>query len=114
MQDLIRKECCNCISGECVPRSKPCDMLAVVIGGDELPRYKMCSWFKDAVLPSDDKLLSRYIVSSSAEDDGVKTCSLCGKTFFSEDGRQTMCKECKTMDSRKKNYMKRVKKNVKR
>lgn len=114
MQDLIKRECCNCISGECVPRSIPCDMLFVNLSCDEQPKYKMCSWFKNAVLPVNDKLMSRFMISSTLEDDGIKECSLCGKMFYSTDGRQTTCKDCRTMDSRRKNIMKRAKRNVKR
>jgi hypothetical protein len=87
-------------------------MLAVNLSV-ERPHYKMCSWFKNAVLPSDDKLMSRFMINSTAEDSGIKECSLCGKMFYATDGRQTTCKECRSMDSRRKNSMKRMKKHVK-
>jgi len=114
IQDLIRRECCNCISGECVPRSVPCDILAPVEMVGELPKYKMCSWFKNAVLPLDDKLQYRVLAKTHDDASDFKECTLCGKMFYSTDGRQTTCKECRTMDSRRKNSVKRMKKNVKR
>ena len=114
MQDLIKKECCNHMSGECVPRSRPCEMLSVNLSSGETPKYKMCSWFKTAVLPADDQLLSRFVASSAEDSLTIKECSLCGKEFIPDDGRQTMCKKCRAMDGKRKNVMKRVKRNVKR
>lgn len=106
-QELIRKECCNFDSaGNCVGIGKKCQMFLNQTDECGLPIYKICSWFKNNVLPYDDKLQHDFL-SSINENIDSKICILCGQPFIPKDGRQTMCLKCKTMDSRVKNAMRR-------
>lgn len=108
-QELIKRECCNYSSGDCIALDEECAMLNIQRNEAGEQRYRVCSWFKQNVLPTDDKLQHEFMSSTDAENINSKVCALCGGMFIPKDGRQTMCSKCKALDSRMKNIERRRK-----
>ena len=83
---LVKKECCNCIDGNCI----------LLDDGDEcvcpqLISYSLlCKWFRAAVLPA-DKLL--YAELYQSED--KRRCTVCGASFASSSNSVKYCPGCR-------------------
>ena len=83
---LVKKECCNCIDGNCI----------LLDDGDEcvcpqLISYSLlCKWFRAAVLPA-DRLL--YAELYQAED--KRRCAVCGASFASTSNNVKYCHACR-------------------
>ena len=83
---LVKRECCNCVDGNCL----------LLDDGDEcvcpqLISYSLlCKWFRIAVLPG-DKLL--YAELYQTED--RKKCTECGAFFASRSNHVKYCPDCR-------------------
>lgn len=83
---LVKKECCNCIDGNCI----------LLDDGDEcvcpqLISYSLlCKWFRAAVLPA-DKLM--YAELYQRED--KRHCTVCGASFASSSNSVKYCPDCR-------------------
>ena len=83
---LVKRECCNCVDGNCL----------LLDDGDEcvcpqLISYSLlCKWFRVAVLPA-DKLL--YAELMNTED--KRRCIECGASFASSSNSVKYCPECR-------------------
>ena len=89
---LVKRECCNCLGGNCL----------LLDDGDEcvcpqLISYSLlCKWFRVAVLPA-DKLL--YAELMNAED--KRRCIECGASFASSSNSVKYCPECRKRITRR-------------
>ena len=87
---LVKRECCNCVDGNCL----------LLDDGDEcvcpqLISYSLlCKWFRVAVLPA-DKLL--YAELMNTED--KRRCIECGASFASSSNSVKYCPECGSVKS---------------
>ena len=83
---LVKRECCNCVDGNCL----------LLDDGDEcvcpqLISYSLlCKWFRIAVLPG-DKLL--YAELYQTED--RKKCTECSAFFASRSNNVKYCPDCR-------------------
>lgn len=83
---LLKKECCNCIDGNCI----------LLDDGDEcvcpqLISYSLlCKWFRAAVLPLDKEL---YADLYAPED--RRRCAVCGTSFASSSNSVKYCPDCR-------------------
>lgn len=83
---LLKKECCNCIDGNCI----------LLDNGDEcvcpqLISYSLlCKWFRAAVLPLDKEL---YADLYAPED--RRRCAVCGTSFASSSNSVKYCPDCR-------------------
>ena len=86
VNNLVKKECCNCDNGHCI----------LLDDGEEcvcpqLISYSLlCEWFQTAVLPL-DKLL--YAELFKTED--KKRCTECGTFFVSKSNSVKYCPDCR-------------------
>lgn len=82
---LIRRECCNCDSGNCL----------ALDDGDTCSCPQMitfsvcCKWFRWAVLP-----LDRTLEAEIYRDCALKRCSVCGKPYVPKSNRGKYCPNC--------------------
>ena len=89
---LVKRECCNCVDGNCL----------LLDDGDEcvcpqLISYSLlCKWFRVAVLPA-DKLL--YAELMNTED--KRRCIECGASFASSSNSVKYCPECRKRITRR-------------
>ena len=89
---LVKRECCNCVDGNCL----------LLDDGDEcvcpqLISYSLlCKWFRIAVLPA-DKLL--YAELMNTED--KRRCIECGASFASSSNSVKYCPECRKRITRR-------------
>jgi len=83
---LIKKECCNHDSGNCVMleygEGCKCPQIASL--------HICCTWFREAVLPL-DKVLESSIFGNK---DMKKRCAMCGKLFVPTNNRAKFCTKC--------------------
>ena len=78
---LIRKECCNCVDGNCILLDDACVQL-------NSRKYIYCNYFMRAVLPLDESLLAELC------SDNKKRCEVCGRYFTPRNNRQKYCDNC--------------------
>ncbi len=89
---LVKRECCNCIDGNCI----------LLDDGEEcvcpqLISYSLlCKWFRMAVLPADTLL---YAELMNTED--KKRCTECGAFFASTSNSVKYCPECRKRITRR-------------
>ena len=89
---LVKRECCNCIDGNCI----------LLDDGEEcvcpqLISYSLlCKWFRMAVLPADTLL---YAELMNAEN--RKRCTECGAFFASSSNNVKYCPECRKRITRR-------------
>ena len=89
---LVKRECCNCVDGNCL----------LLDDGDEcvcpqLISYSLlCKWFRVAVLPA-DKLM--YAELMNTED--KRRCIECGASFASSSNSVKYCPECRKRITRR-------------
>ena len=82
---LIRRECCNCVDGNC----------SVLDDGDTCTCPQMisfsvcCKWFRQAVLPQDKPLEAEIF-----RDKDLKRCAVCGGVFVPKSNRAKYCPGC--------------------
>ena len=82
---LIRRECCNCDSGNCL----------ALDDGDTCSCPQMitfsvcCKWFRWAVLPLDGTLEAEIY-----RDRDLKRCAECGGMFVPKSNRGKYCPDC--------------------
>lgn len=83
---LVRRECCNCIDGNCI----------LLDDGDEcvcpqtISFSLLCKWFRIAVLPADKEL---YAELYAPED--RRHCEICGASFASSSNSVKYCPDCR-------------------
>ena len=93
VNSLVKRECCNCDSGNCI----------LLDDGEEcvcpqLISYSLlCKWFLTAVLPI-DKLL--YAELFKTED--KKRCTECGAFFASKSNSVKYCPDCRKRITRRR------------
>ena len=86
---LIRAECCNCMSGECILLNCVCP---------QLQSYSLiCKWFPEAVLPLDKPLCAEIMGVGK----NMKNCAVCMKPFVASSNRAKYCLECATKQRNK-------------
>ncbi len=82
---LIRRECCNCDSGNCLVLNDgntcTCPQTISFSG--------CCKHFRFAVLP-----LNRTLEAEVFRDKDTKRCAVCGKAFVSGSNRAKYCPDC--------------------
>ena len=89
---LVKKECCNCIDGNCI----------LLDDGDEcvcpqtISFSLLCKWFRIAVLPADKEL---YAELYAPED--RRRCEVCGASFASSSNSVKYCPDCRKRIIRK-------------
>ena len=92
VNSLVKRECCNCDSGNCIllDDGEEC-------GCPQLISYSLlCKWFLTAVLPI-DKLL--YAELFKTED--KKRCTECGAFFASKSNSVKYCPDCRKRITRR-------------
>lgn len=85
---LIQEECCNHISGDCVPCDTKCAQIASMRQGSDNPDL-VCRWFRDAVLPLDKDLQGSLLAPHN-----MKKCEQCGKMFAGGSNSAKYCADC--------------------
>lgn len=82
---LIRKNCCNFSQGNCLnlDNGESCGCAQM------LTRTVVCKWFREAVLPMDEKLHSELVIPKVG-----KFCKTCGKPLCSRNGNIKYCSKC--------------------
>lgn len=85
VNELARKECCNCLGGNCLlldhGEEVPCPQL--------ISEYRIyCKYFIAAVLPGNSKLYAEVMGS------GKKRCKECGKLYTPRSKNQQYCHAC--------------------
>jgi DNA-directed RNA polymerase subunit RPC12/RpoP len=53
-----------------------------------------CTWFVEAVLPTDKALLYQWKQEQKGSIENRKTCASCGKKFLPKSNRQVRCEKC--------------------
>ena len=79
---LLKKTCCNYISGQCIVLDCPCPQL--------ITRSLICKWFMRAVLPGDAPLY----VELTGNRGRTKLCAVCGLPFYPRSNRAKYCDKC--------------------
>lgn len=88
---LIRDECANYYGGACALADKPCMQFGELRKADG-ERIKLCSWFREAILPLDP---ARYAETTHSDIGGiVKSCAGCEKLILITSDRQRSCVKC--------------------
>lgn len=83
---LVKRECCNCESGNCLllDDGDPCVC-------PQLISYSLlCKWFRIAVLPLDQVL---YAELHHRKD--MRRCAACGASFVPGSNRAKYCPDCR-------------------
>lgn len=97
---IIKKECCNYDSGDCVLLDNGKCHKCTQIGDSSID----CNWFKDAVLPLDQVLENS--IKKQITDSGVKVtkrCSVCNKAFIPKSNKAKYCEKCLISVTKKQN-----------
>lgn len=110
---LIKNECCNYDSGNCVLLDNGVYHKCPQMTADKI----ICGWFVKAVLPL-DKILEVKI--NGIKEDTQKKCAECGKSFVPVTNRSKYCKKCsgikynqqKIANQRKRRSMKPFRANL--
>lgn len=104
VRSLIRRECCNYDSGECLllDAGDSCICPQIISHGI------CCKWFRWAVLPSDNLLEADIF-----RDDRVKRCVVCGIDFVPGSNRAKYCSNCSKRVRRRKKTENERKRRVK-
>lgn len=95
---LVKNECaCTIDRKNCEWLDKPCPQIAEFQNcGTRSPRF--CSWFRDAVLPSDKTLQARL---TGLQNEQVRKCSVCNTPILRSSNRQRFCDACGQRNRRK-------------
>lgn len=85
---LVRKECCNFDSGNCIllDDGEPCPCPRLISCS------LLCRWFSDAVLPLDRELYA---------PEEKRRCTVCGAPFASKSNHAKYCPDCRKKITRK-------------
>ena len=83
---LIKKECCNYDSGNCVLL----DDGETCVCPQTISYSLLCKWFRNAVLPLDNDLYIKLTHPKNA-----KTCVICGSEFSYMGNKAKYCEKCK-------------------
>ena len=92
VNDLVKRECCNCVDGNCI----------LLDDGEEcvcpqLISYSLlCKWFRTAVLPL-DKLLYAELYQTGDR----RRCTECGAFFASTSNSVKYCPDCRKRITRR-------------
>ena len=79
---LLKKACCNYMSGQCIALDCPCPQL--------ITRSLICKWFMRAVLPGDAPLY----VELTGNRGRTKPCAVCGQPFYPRARNAKYCDKC--------------------
>ena len=82
---LIRRECCNCESGDCIAL----DDGDACTCPQTVSFSVCCKWFRWAVLPLDKTLEAEIF-----RDKDLKRCAVCGGVFVPKSNRAKYCPGC--------------------
>lgn len=94
IKTLIKNECCNFSSGNCVLLDDGDEHACPQLSGLHL----VCNWFVEAVLPLNSVLHAEIC---HEERRSVKKCSVCGKEITATSNRLKYCRKCATAVKRK-------------
>ena len=93
---LIRRLCCNCVSGKCL----------LLDDGDEhscvqlISKYGIyCNYLFSSILPADKELFAEVMRICNE-----KHCQICGKVFAPKSKNQRYCTECALIHSHRKQH----------
>jgi len=91
---LVRNLCCNCVDDNCL----------LLDDGDEHQCVQLisstgiyCNYFLKAVLPNDMELLAEL-----ESKDNKRTCTNCGKSFYTQTKNRLYCSDCAKKIKRQK------------
>ena len=91
---LVRNFCCNCVDDNCL----------LLDDGDEHSCVQLisstgiyCNYFLKSVLPNDMELLAEL-----ESKDNKRTCTNCGKSFYSQTKNRLYCSDCAERIKRQK------------
>ena len=91
---LIRRLCCNCVSGNCLMLDDGEEHNCVQL----ISKYGIyCNYFLTSVLPADKELFAEVMKIRNE-----KHCQICGKAFVPKSKNQRYCAECALVQKRKK------------
>ncbi len=84
---LIRNECCNydAAHNECFALDEGDGCVCV----QSISYSLLCRWFRDTVLPLDEKLMQEVLPSGN-----YKQCQMCGRDFLPKSKNARFCGEC--------------------
>lgn len=99
IKKLVVYECVNYIQGQCILLDKDCPQLK--------NRNKLCSYFKESILPMDE-----YLYLEITKEGFFKRCEVCNTLFTSKARNTIYCTECAKKQTRKnkKRYMQNIRK----
>ena len=89
---LVKKECCNYDSGNCVLL----DDGETCVCPQTISYSLLCKWFRNAVLPLDNDLYIKLMRPKN-----TKTCVICGSEFESKSNSVKYCPNCRKKVTRK-------------
>ena len=93
LTDLVKQECCNYLTGECLRGECDCPQLSRINIYNQLEvsdqNLLICDWFAKTVLPLNQTLLATF-----AQPDRLRVCTLCGKPFAAKSNRSLYCPDC--------------------
>lgn len=90
---LIKSLCANYYGGNCLRLDDGNCVPCPQINSNSL----ICKYFRDAVLGADKALYTQVM-----SDDGVKTCSVCGRLFRAVSNRAKYCERCSKKQAKKR------------
>ena len=92
---LIKAECCNYDAehNECFALDEGDGCVCV----QSISYSLLCSWFREAVLPLDEKLMMEILPPAK-----TRICQICGRGFIPKSNRASYCPECAKTQIRKK------------
>lgn len=99
---LIRRLCANYDNGSCLflDDRETCPCIQII------SRYGLyCNYFKNAVLPADEALFAEIMQPRKK-----KRCASCGKAFTPKSNRQKYCPDCRVLEERKKDRLRKQRK----
>lgn len=82
---LVRRECCNYDSGNCILLDCTCPQTITY-------SHIICKWFKTAVLPLDKELHIELMKPKN-----TASCAVCGKDFIKQGNRAKYCDTCRKL-----------------
>lgn len=91
---LIKRLCCNCVSGNCLLLDDGEEHSCVQL----ISKYGIyCNYFKSAVLPADKELYAEIMNNAKG-----KKCSICNSSFMPKAKNQRYCLKCAEKQKRLK------------
>jgi len=105
---LIRNECCNFDSGNCVLLDNGAYHKCTQVSNRELG----CEWFVEAVLPLNPILEAEVLHIDSEINSIHKKCANCGKAITVQSNRAKYCPKCLIQVRKAQNKMRKQKQRL--